>query len=212
MILNEYKDRPISIMNLNKNHFSFLRFCLFAAILVFSESIVAQNQLTAPFNNGFVGSYDGNNAATNCYYLSASYNTDPGLGWSNIQFTQNSPNSVFVAQGNDIIGSVLITDFAGVEFTIPGFFKWRAPSGSPSTLVFQPSGTVSYVLATNGANGSNTYTITNGSSTNSNNTYIGLRFNSGYNYLDPTTPPIAFSGATNDVNKMLPRIPKCSHF
>ena len=91
------------------------------------------------------------------------------MGWSNVQFVQNSPTGVFVAQGNDIIGSVLITDSNGTKHTINGFVKWRTPSGnSPSTLVFSPSQSVT--LATNSANGSATYTLDD-------TKYIGLTFN-----------------------------------
>jgi hypothetical protein len=120
-----------------------------------------------PFNNGFVGLSGGNNSATSCYYFSGT----GGLSWTNVQFSQNSPTNIFVAQGNDIIGSVLITDAFGVEHTIPGFIKWRTPSGgSPSTMCFQPNVGSSFTLATNGLNGASTYTITDGN-------YIGLTFN-----------------------------------
>lgn len=99
------------------------------------------------------------------------------LGWTNVQFAQNSTATTFVSQGNDIVGYVLITDNNGVEHTIPGFVKWRAPSGTVTSLVFSPSATV--VLATNGSNGSATYTI-------SSTKYIGLIFN-GQTLTIPTS-------------------------
>ncbi len=146
---------------------SFLLLVAFLSSMFVATTSFAQNIITVPFNNGFVGNSGGSNSATSCYYFSGT----GGLGWTNVQFMQNSPSNIFVAQGNDIIGSVLITDALGAEHTIPGFVKWRAPSGnSPSTMCFQPNVGSSFTLATNGLNGAATYTITDGY-------YIGLTFN-----------------------------------
>lgn len=124
----------------------------------------SQNTITVPFNDGFVGVNGGSNVADNAYHLTY-------LGFKNVQFSQNSPSNVFVAQGNDIIGNVIITDNNNVEYTIPGFIKWRTPSGnSPNTPVFQPGTGTNVTLATNGANGSGTYVIND-------TKYIGLTFN-----------------------------------
>jgi hypothetical protein len=130
---------------------------LLGLIIVFNLfGLQAQNLITVPFINGFVGDNTANNASNNAYYLSGT----GGLGWSNIQFAQNSNTNVFVAQGNDIIGMVLITDASGVEHTIDGFIKWRTPSGnSPHTMVFQPAANATATLATNSFNGSSSYTI-----------------------------------------------------
>lgn len=128
--------------------------------------IYGQNLITVPFNNGFVGDNTANNVSANSKYLSGA----SGLGWSNVQFAQNSSSNIFVAQGNDIIGMVLITDNNGVEHTINGFVKWRAPSGTVTTMVFQPAVGTNITLATNGNNGSSTYSITD-------TKYIGLTFN-----------------------------------
>ena len=127
---------------------------------------VSQNLITVPFSNGFVGNNTANNVSSNSFYLSGV----SGLGWTNIQFAQNSSSNIFVAQGNDIIGMVLITDNNGVEHTVNGFVKWRAPSGSVTTLCFQPQTGTNLTLATNGNNGSATYNITD-------TKYIGLTFN-----------------------------------
>ena len=136
---------------------------LFAVIAL---SVQAQNLITVPFNNGFVGNNTANNVSSNSFYLSGA----SGLGWTNVQFAQNSTSNIFVAQGNDIIGMVLITDNNGVEHTINGFVKWRAPSGSVTTICFQPQTGTNLTLATNGYNGSSTYNITD-------TKYIGLTFN-----------------------------------
>jgi len=136
----------------------FLPLCL---LLIFCSEARAQYQLSVPFNEGFVGDNTAQNVSSNSIYLTA-------LGWSNIQFSQNSSATTFVAQGNDIIGFVLITDNNGVEHSIPGYVKWRAPSGMVTSLVFSPSSSVT--LATNGSNGGSSYTI-------SASKYVGLIFN-----------------------------------
>ena len=130
-----------------------LKISCFILFFCFSFNFVlSQYQLSVPFNNGFVGNNTANNKSTVSYYTVA-------LGWSNLQFTQNSTATVFTEQGNDIAGSVLITDVNGIEYTINGFVKWRAPSGSVTTICFQPNAGTNVTLATNGTNGPATYTI-----------------------------------------------------
>jgi hypothetical protein len=122
--------------------------------------------ISLPFDDGFVGSNTGVNSAGSVIRL----NAGNSLGWTNLQFTQDSSatangNPIFQQQGNDIIGTVIITDAAGVEHAIGGFIKWRSPSGNnPTTVVFSASS--STILATTG---SSTYTIPAGG-------YIGLTF------------------------------------
>lgn len=161
-------------MNLNfKTISKSIRLYQFLLLLFFffSSNSFGQNFISVPFSEGFVGDNTANNVSSNSKYLTA-------LGWSNVQFTQNSPQFVFVAQGNDIPGTVLITDFLGVEHGVPGFIKWRAPSGGNiTTPVFVP--TTGATLATNSSNGSATYTIATTS-------YIGLTFN-GQSLTIPTT-------------------------
>ncbi|MBP9850042.1 MAG: hypothetical protein KBC58_11460, partial [Flavobacterium sp.] len=131
-------------------------------------NINGQNLITVPFNNGFVGDNSANNNSTNAYYTAGANGV--GLGWTNLQFAQNSTSNIFTTQGNDIIGSVLITDATGSEKTINGFIKWRAPSGQVTTMCFQPETGTNVTLATNGTNGTSTYIITD-------TKYIGLTFN-----------------------------------
>lgn len=124
-------------------------------LLLSNTNGFGQNIISVPFSNGFVGISSGNNSADSCYYLTGTQ----GLGWSNIQFTQTTNGNVFAAQGNDIPGEVIITDNLGVSHQILGFIKWRTPSGNnPHTMVFQP-GPGTFILATNGFNGSSTYII-----------------------------------------------------
>ena len=189
---------------------SLLKFSSYYKILVLllfmcSFNGYSQNTISVPFNEGFVGDNTANNVSSNSKYLSA-------LGWTNVQFTQNSPVFIFVAQGNDIPGTVLITDNSGVEHSIPGFIKWRAPSGNNiTTPVFVPTTTKS--LATNSSNGSATYTITT-------NSYIGLTFNnqtltipttsSGGTTAGDVTGNAATSGILDALNAYLGALPKIS--
>ena len=150
----------------------FLKYSKLLILLLFSfflsANLSAQNLITVPFNNGFVGNNTANNNSNNAYYTAGV--TGVGLGWTNLQFTQNSTSNIFTAQGNDIIGSVLITDASGLEKTINGFIKWRATSGQVTTMCFQPEAGTNITLTTNGTNGSSTYTITD-------TKYIGFTFN-----------------------------------
>ena len=172
---------------------SFLLLLAFLSSMFVATTSFAQNIITVPFNNGFVGLSGGNNSATSCYYFSGT----GGLGWTNVQFMQNSPTNIFVAQGNDIIGSVLITDALGVEHTIAGFIKWRTPSGNnPTTMCFQPNVGTSFTLATNGFNGTSTYTITDGN-------YIGLTFNGQTLTISPVPGTVTGNAATNGLLDLL---------
>jgi gliding motility-associated-like protein len=174
---------------------------LFASI---SFLAVSQNLITVPFSNGFVGDNGGSNNATNCYYHSGT----GGLGWTNVQFAQNSSTNIFTAQGNDIIGMVLITDNSGVEHTINGFIKWRSPSGnSPYVMVFEPATGTNTTLATNNFNGSSTYTITD-------TKYIGLVFNGNTLTISQVPGTVTGNAATNglldELNAYLATFPKLS--
>jgi hypothetical protein len=147
---------------MKNNYIKYLiRICIFFCIFC-SKNIqitcYAQNIISVPFTSGFVGSNTGNNASSSSVYLSS-------LGWTNIQFSQTSNTSTFVAQGNDIIGNVLITDANGVEHTINGYVKWRAPSGTVTSLVFSPTSTNVLAVA-----GGGSYTINS-------TKYVGLIFN-----------------------------------
>ena len=123
--------------------------------------------VSVSFSNGFVGDASGTNSAINSSYLTA-------LGWSNFQFSQNSDNGRFGgSQGNDYVGTILITDANNVKHSIDGVINWRAPSGSVSTMVFYATG-ASHTLATN--SGSYVVDPWNGSNGDT-RTYIGLTFN-----------------------------------
>lgn len=144
--------------SITKNMMKILLLHLILFLLGDTTQGFGQNTLAVPFTSGFIGDVNGNNSCINTVYLSS-------LGCTGIYFAQSSNTTQFVAQGNDIIGSIVLTDAAGVEHTIPGFVKWRAPSGTVTSLVFSPSGTT--VLSTSGGG---TYTVTTSK-------YIGIIFN-----------------------------------
>lgn len=125
--------------------------------------------VSVSFSNGFIGDMTKTNESSNSSYLTA-------LGWSNFQFQQATDSGQFGgSQGNDLSGTILITDAAGIQHAIDGVINWRAPSGSVSTLVFYATGTDTHVLATSGG-GSMTIdpnTEANGDPHN----FIGLTFN-----------------------------------
>ena len=103
-----------------------------------------QTIVSVSFSNGFVGTATGNNESSASSYLNA-------LGWSNFQFQQSTDNGQFGGtQGNDLSGTILVTDALGVQHQIEGVINWRAPSGTVSTMVFYATGNVNHALATSG--------------------------------------------------------------
>ncbi|MBM3427917.1 MAG: hypothetical protein FJX95_03955, partial [Bacteroidetes bacterium] len=166
-----------------------LRFPMFIVMLFLVTGLKAQNILSVPFTNGFVGTNTGNNSAGSCYYTS-------GLGFSNLQFIQNSTSSVFVEQGNDIVGSVVFYDAAGTYRSIPGFVKWRAPSGAVTTMVFRPSSASGTNVTTNGSNGTSTYVV-------SSSNYIGLTFNNQSLSISPVPGSVTGNAATSGLLQAL---------
>jgi len=74
-------------------------------LLTLGSHIYAQNIISVPFNDGFVGDNAGVNKSDNSIKFSTH-------NWRKVQFVQNSSSNEFVevAQGNDIPGSVFITD------------------------------------------------------------------------------------------------------
>jgi gliding motility-associated-like protein len=156
---------------------------LMMLLLISSISSYGQFTVSVPFSNGFVGVNAANNKATTAYPLSS-------LGLTNVKFSQNSTATNFTLQGNDITGNVLITDNSGVEHSIPGFIKWRAPSGTITTMVFQPLPATNKTIATNGLNGSSSYIVTD-------LTYIGLTFNGKTLTISPVPGTVSGNAATS---------------
>ncbi len=169
----------------------------------------AQNLISVPFNDGFLGHYSGSNSASPAYKFTQ-------LGLTMAQFGQITTGTVFSAQGNDIPGIVFITDYNGVEHAIDGFIQWRCPSGgNPSTMVFTPAPNTNEVIATNGANGSSSFTV-KGSSVAVSPAYpscIGLTKNGQTLNLSlggTASGNAATSGLLDDLNTYLGSLPKIS--
>ena len=133
--------------------------------------------VSLPFDDGFVGDPGTGNKAINVTRL----NTGNSFGWSNLQFIQESDavndngNPIYkeiADQGNDIVGSVIITDWSGTKHTINGFVNWRQTSRSTvETAVFE-----TFEAKTLATSSSGDYAIGTGD-------YIGLTFNG----FDPET-------------------------
>jgi hypothetical protein len=165
----------------------------------------AQNNISVSFSNGFVGDENGGNKAINALTLSE-------LNWTNVQFLQNTSSTdgsgdpIFESQGNDIIGSVLITDQAGTQFSIPGIINWRAPSGSVTTIVFVPSDNDTLNVA------GSTYIIKGVNQQASGYSYIGLTYNGETVPITDgvVTGNAATSGLLTALNDYLAAQPKLS--
>ena len=163
------------------------------AFLLFSFTSQAQNNISVSFTEGFIANYGNNTRADLAYHFASK-------GWTNVQFTQNSSATIFTAQGNDIPGNVLITDYLNVQRSIPGFIKWRTPSGNAvSTVVFTP--TASATLATGAVT---TQTI-------STTSYIGMTFNGQtLAFTDGTSVSGNSANTLNELNAYLASQPKFS--
>ena len=156
----------------------------------------AQNILSVPFNNGFIGATGSNAGQSNNVQSLASY------GIARIFFIQNSTTSSFQIQGNDIAGTIRFVGTNGTTLDIPGAAVWRQNNGATTYLVgFVPQITGS--LTWNYGSGQ-TLTITNGETTGGTN--IGAYFNS---YAGPFSTSgnesgnAAKSGVLNGLNQYL---------
>ena len=58
----------------------------------FNFNVQAQNLVSVPFGNGFVGINAGNAVSNSSYYLTGAQD----IGWSNLQFAQTTNSNVFV--------------------------------------------------------------------------------------------------------------------
>jgi hypothetical protein len=163
---------------------------------------MARTIVSVSFSNGFVGDETKNNESSNSSYLSA-------LGWSNFQFQQATDNGLFGGtQGNDLSGTILITDALGMQHRIDGVINWRAPSGSVSTMVFYATGTTNYTLATSGGGTKviDPFTEANGDP----HSFIGLTYNGQSLAITggKVTGNAATSGLLQSLNDYLAAQPK----
>ena len=125
----------------------FIRCTAIIVLMNCGISMSAQNTLSVPFTNGFVGTVGNNSAkADNIQGFST-------LGLTKVDFVQNSSGAVFEIQGNDIPGLVRFVSITGQSLDIEGAIVWRVNSGSTIEIFgFIPATTTSAVnLSTIGA-------------------------------------------------------------
>lgn len=181
----------------------FKKLLLVFGLLFSLTTVFSQTTISVPFSDGFIGTYTGSNSSPVAYHLSY-------VGIHNVRFTQNSSTGLFVGavQGNDIPGNLILRDNNNVQYTIPGVINWRAPSGTVTTMVFLPADGTNVTIATNGANGSSSYTIKG--SPASPYTAIGLTFNGStlsFTEGGPVTGNAATSGLLSALNSYLTSLP-----
>jgi hypothetical protein len=140
----------------------------------------AQQEISVPFSAGFVADIGSNVQQANNLTNFAT------LGIQRALFAQTSATGIFTAQGNDIVGRVILVCTNGSTFSIPGAISWRHTSGSTvNAFGFIPSSTTAVNCGTavtiNGGGASatvngnvglalvgSTFTYTNGTSVSGN--------------------------------------------
>ena len=156
---------------------------LFVALI--AQVGIAQNIITVPFTNGFIGQQGSNpQTAQNVQNLST-------LGIQVAYFAQNSSGAIFEVQGNDIVGTVtLVSSATGQTLDIPGAVVWRVTQmGNIEVIGFIPDpanpvtnlssiGLPAYQIDSNSNIGlkliSSTYVITDGTNISGNAATTGL--------------------------------------
>ncbi len=132
---------------MTNSNLMFIRCTAIIVLMNCGISMSAQNTLSVPFTNGFVGTVGNNSAkADNIQSFST-------LGLTKVDFVQNSSGAVFEIQGNDIPGLVRFVSITGQSLDIEGAIVWRVNSGSTIEIFgFIPATTTSAVnLSTIGA-------------------------------------------------------------
>ena len=132
---------------MKNSNLMFIRCTAIIVLMNCGISMSAQNTLSVPFTNGFVGTVGNNSGkADNIQSFST-------LGLTKVDFVQNSSGAVFEIQGNDIPGLVRFVSTTGQSLDIEGAIVWRVNSGSTIEIFgFIPATTTSAVnLSTIGA-------------------------------------------------------------
>ena len=146
---------------------------------------MAQNIITVPFVDGFIGVQGSNpQTAQNVQNFST-------LGVEVAYFQQNSSGAIFEVQGNDIVGTViLVSSVTGQTMDVPGAIVWRVTSmGNIEVIGFIPDpanpitnlsdiGLASYAIDANSNFGlrlnSSTFPIVDGTNISGNAATTGL--------------------------------------
>jgi hypothetical protein len=113
----------------------------------------AQNIISVPFTNGFIGTRGSNAGEANTVLTYAT------LGIARTFFIQNSDTTVFQVQGNDIPGTLRIVRTNGTTLDVPALANWRNSGGTtyligilpqPTSPITFSYGTSSSIQITNG--------------------------------------------------------------
>ena len=125
---------------MTNSNLRFIRCTAIIVLMICGISVSAQNTLSVPFTNGFVGTVGNNSGkADNIQSFST-------LGLTKVDFVQNSSGAVFEIQGNDIPGLVRFVSITGQSLDIEGAIVWRVNSGSTIEIFgFIPATTTSAV-------------------------------------------------------------------
>jgi hypothetical protein len=116
----------------------------FLALGGLAGELRAQNIISVPFGNGFVGTR-GSSAGTANNVL-----TYATLGIDRTFFIQSSSTNQFELQGNDIPGTLRIVRTNGTTIDIPASANWRMNTGSTTDLVGilpRPASPITYAYA-----------------------------------------------------------------
>jgi len=101
-------------------------------ILLCAEAVQAQNIISVPFTQGFIGTR-GSSAGTANNVL-----TYPTLQIARTFFIQSSSVSTFELQGNDIPGTLRIVRTNGTTIDIPASANWRNNGGGTYLIGILP--------------------------------------------------------------------------
>lgn len=100
------------------------------ALVGWAAPVSAQNPVSVPFPNGFIGTRGSNPQDAQ------NVSTFATLGIARIFFIQSSPSNQFVAlQGNDVAGTIRLVGTNGQTLDVPGSVVWRQNSGSTTILI-----------------------------------------------------------------------------
>ena len=115
---------------INTIRLNFKKFLIAGLFFLGGLPVVAQNILTLPFQDGFIGVQGANpQQATNVQNFST-------LGVEVAYFQQNSSGALFEIQGNDIVGTViLVSSVTGETLEVPGAVVWRVTTGGTFEII-----------------------------------------------------------------------------
>jgi hypothetical protein len=109
---------------------AFVIVCL--ALGVLPGRVEAQNLISVPFTNGFLGTRGSSAGSSNAVKTFAT------LGISRVFFIQNSSTNTFELQGNDIPGTMRVIRTDGTTLDMPASANWRNSGGTTYLIGILP--------------------------------------------------------------------------